>query len=117
MVGNNLKSARNKLGLSQNDLAKSLGVHVVQYGNYERGINKPSCDILEKLASIHNININYLLRIALSSIEYSTESSILESARAFSSDTPNVSLSSLTKSNINLDSMGPTSQTDTVMHK
>jgi len=61
MVGNNLKSARNKLGLSQNDLAKSLGVHVVQYGNYERGINKPSCDILEKLASIHNININYLL--------------------------------------------------------
>lgn len=28
-----------------------------------------------------------------------------------------VSLSSLTKSNINLDSMGPTSQTDTVMHK
>lgn len=61
MVGNNLKLARNKLGLSQSDLAKSLGVHVVQYGNYERGINKPSCDILEKLASIHNININYLL--------------------------------------------------------
>ena len=28
-----------------------------------------------------------------------------------------ISLSSLTKSNINLDSMGPTSQTDTVMHK
>lgn len=61
MLNENLKECRNKLGLSQEEIAKRLDIHAVQYGTYERGKNKPSADILEKLVKQFNININYLL--------------------------------------------------------
>lgn len=61
MLNENLKECRNKLGLSQEEIAKALSIHPVQYGAYERGKNKPSADILEKLVKQFNININYLL--------------------------------------------------------
>ena len=61
MLNENLRTIRHQLGLSQADMAKSLKVHLSQYGTYERGERKPSAEVFEKLISIHNININYLL--------------------------------------------------------
>lgn len=61
MLNENLKEIRSKLALSQSDIARSLGMHAVQYGSYERGDRKPSADVLEKLVTKFNVNINYLL--------------------------------------------------------
>lgn len=61
MIGINLKEVRSKLGLSQADIAKSLGMLQAQYSTYERGDRKPSADVFEKLARKYNVNINYLL--------------------------------------------------------
>ena len=57
----NLKEVRKKIGLSQVDMAKSIGMQQAQYSTYERGDRKPSADVLSKLLLVHNININYLL--------------------------------------------------------
>lgn len=61
MFQDNLKAVRTSLGLSQAAMAKKLSIATVQYGTYERGDRKPSCEVLEKLAFIFNINVNYLL--------------------------------------------------------
>lgn len=57
----NLREVRTKMGISQGEMAKSLKMLQSQYSNYERGISKPSLEVLEKLVKLHNININYLL--------------------------------------------------------
>ena len=57
----NLREVRTKMGISQGEMAKSLKMLQSQYSNYERGISKPSFEVLEKLVKLHNININYLL--------------------------------------------------------
>lgn len=61
MFQENLKAVRNSLGLSQAAIAKKLNIQQTQYSTYERGDRKPSCEVLEKLAFIFNINVNYLL--------------------------------------------------------
>lgn len=61
MLKDNLKNIRLSLELSQDEMAKTLDMHQVQYGTYERGKSKPSADVLEKLVLKHNVNINYLL--------------------------------------------------------
>lgn len=61
MFGTNLREVRSKLGLSQVDIAKAIGMQQAQYSTYERGDNRPSIDVLEKLVVKFNININYLL--------------------------------------------------------
>lgn len=61
MLNENLKEIRKKLGLSQVEIAKELGMHAVQYGTYERGDRKPSAEVFEKLVKKYNVNINYLL--------------------------------------------------------
>lgn len=61
MFSNNLRECRNKLGLAQGQMAKSLGMLQSQYSKYECDARKPSVEVLEKLVKQFNININYLL--------------------------------------------------------
>ncbi len=60
MFQENLKKVRQKLGLSQKELAEKVGIQQAQYSRYEVGTS-PSTDILAKLVEEFNININYLL--------------------------------------------------------
>ncbi len=60
MFPNNLKAARQKLGLSQKEMADKINIQQAQYSRYEIGTS-PSTEILEKLIKQFNININYLL--------------------------------------------------------
>src|ERR1700735_5206235 len=46
-----LKQARTKKGLSQGELAKAIQVHVTNISRYERGENKPTSEVLSKLAN------------------------------------------------------------------
>ena len=50
-----LKKARKKLGMSQVDVAKAVGVHINTYVFWERGVSNPSGENLEKLKKVLGI--------------------------------------------------------------
>lgn len=57
-----LQYLRKKAGYKQTDLAKLLDLSSRQaISNYERGLNKPQKETLEKLAQIFDVSIEYLL--------------------------------------------------------
>lgn len=56
-----LKQARVKKGLSQSWLAKDIGVHVTNISRYERGENRPTSDVLTKLANALDVTGDFLM--------------------------------------------------------
>lgn len=63
-----LKQARTKKGLSQNDLAKTIGVHVTNISRYERGENRPTSDVLTKLANALGTTVDFLMSGSLNDL-------------------------------------------------
>jgi len=55
-----LKQARTAKKLSQNELAKLVDVHVTNISRYERGENKPTTEVLSKLANALDTTTDYL---------------------------------------------------------
>lgn len=60
-LGESLKKFRKNLNLSQDDMAKDMGVSRTMYQSYEWGKSAPSALILINLADTHNVSIDYLL--------------------------------------------------------
>lgn len=60
-LANNLKNARIKKGLKQDDLAKMIGKSKNVISNWERGDNKPDADTLFRLCDILDVDANYLI--------------------------------------------------------
>lgn len=58
---NRIRELRKKRNMTQNDLAKQLGVSPQALGNYERGSRKVNSEKLEKLAKIFGVSTGYLL--------------------------------------------------------
>jgi len=56
-----LKQARNDKKISQQELAKLVGVHYTNIGRYERGGANLSGNVLNKLAQALDINPDYLI--------------------------------------------------------
>jgi transcriptional regulator with XRE-family HTH domain len=56
-----LKQARGNKGLSQNELANAIGVHVTNISRYERGENRPTTDVLTKLANALDTTSDFLM--------------------------------------------------------
>ena len=56
-----LKQARTTKGISQNKLAKLVGVHVTNISRYERGENKPTSAVLTKLGDALGVSADYLM--------------------------------------------------------
>ena len=52
---------RQSLGLSQREFAESLSLPQTTYSNYEREKCQPSFDILKKICSIYDVDINWIL--------------------------------------------------------
>lgn len=52
---------RKSRGLTQEDLAKIIGVSRGAIANYEKGIREPSFEMLEKLADYFNVSMSELL--------------------------------------------------------
>lgn len=61
-LGERLKAEREKKGVSQNDIAKTLGVAQPTISKYELGIKQPSNGALIALADYFGVTIDYLLR-------------------------------------------------------
>lgn len=56
----NLKEARLKSGISQKDLAESIGVAKSTYSLYESGKREPNVDTIKKIASSLNVSADTL---------------------------------------------------------
>lgn len=59
-IGDVLKSAREKAGLTQLELSGLVGVSRAYYADVERGRYTPSLKVLSRLADILGIDLNFL---------------------------------------------------------
>lgn len=59
-VPERLLDLRKKKGDSQRTVAARIGITNAQLGNYERGINEPSANILSHLAEYYGVTTDYL---------------------------------------------------------
>ncbi|GED55137.1 XRE family transcriptional regulator [Brevibacillus borstelensis] len=61
LLGERLRTAREKKGLKQNRVALSLGIHNSTLAKYESGEREVDLDTLNKLAEIYEVSVNYLI--------------------------------------------------------
>lgn len=57
----NLKKCRAKRGISQDELAKKISIHPVQFSRYERGQSAPSIEVVQKIADALEVSIDQLV--------------------------------------------------------
>jgi len=60
LFGERLLSTRKKKKISQDELAKKIGVHAPIIGRYEREEVKPSIEIATKIAEALEVSLDYL---------------------------------------------------------
>jgi len=60
-LGENIRSLRTKIGLTQEELANKIGKSKNVISNWERGDNRPDADTIEMLCDIFKISPNELL--------------------------------------------------------
>ena len=60
LFGERLLSTRKKKKISQDELAKMIGVHAPIIGRYEREEVKPSVEIATKIAEALEVSLDYL---------------------------------------------------------
>jgi Zn-dependent peptidase ImmA (M78 family) len=81
MIGERIKIARRRAGLSLRELAEKVGVSAQAISKYERGLDVPSSAVLIKLVNGLGVSIEYLLRpvsVSLSQPNYRCASSKLK---------------------------------------
>ena len=59
--GQRMAGARKSIRKSQEQLAKSIGVHAPLIGRYERGEVKPSIEVANKIANVLGTSLDYLV--------------------------------------------------------
>ncbi len=62
-LGEKLKKARKKTGLTQEKVAEKAGIHVNFYARVERGEENPSFEVLNKIAKILKVKSSNILPI------------------------------------------------------
>ena len=60
MLKERIKKARKNAGLTQNEVARKMGISQPQYASWERGQRNPKHETLEKLAEIFGITVDAL---------------------------------------------------------
>ena len=65
-MGDRIREARKKCGLTQDQLAESLDVSVEFVGQIERGQKLPGMQVFIKLIEVLNVSADYLLRDSIS---------------------------------------------------
>lgn len=56
-----LRAARTAKELSQAELANKVGIHITNISRYERGENKPTTEVLSKIANALGVTTDYLM--------------------------------------------------------
>lgn len=60
-LGKNIKRARKKVGLTQDQVAESVGVHVSYISRIERGVVNPSYEVVESIAKALKVKSSDIL--------------------------------------------------------
>jgi transcriptional regulator with XRE-family HTH domain len=60
-IGTKITQLRKKKNLSQVDFAKKIGASRTMVGNYERGANAPSIEMIVKIANVLDVSIDFLI--------------------------------------------------------
>lgn len=55
-----LKNLRKETSKTQGEIAQILGIQRSSYGEYERGINRPTAETLFKIADLYGVTVDYL---------------------------------------------------------
>lgn len=76
--GKRLSDARKKKGLSQEDVANTLGTKAPVIGKYERDEMKPSIDTAAKMAHLLDISLDWLVGNADNELDKTTLNRVLE---------------------------------------
>lgn len=90
-VGAKVKSRRLMLGLSQEELAKSIGLTFQQVQKYERGTNRISVSRLTEISRALKVPIDYFLE-GCASVVLGTGGGVKKTAMRGVSDTPQAML-------------------------
>lgn len=64
MFSEKLKNLRKQRGITQEQLAKELGIGTSTVGMYESNIRKPSYKVLKKISNYFNVSVDYLVNEA-----------------------------------------------------
>ena len=56
-----LKELRNKMRITQQDIADALSIERITYARYESGARSPSLEMLAKLADYFDVSVDFLL--------------------------------------------------------
>lgn len=56
-----LRELREKKGITQQQLAATLNLSKNAISHYEKGINMPNLDTVQKIADVFNVSVDYLL--------------------------------------------------------
>lgn len=68
-IGSRIRKYRKEVGLTQEQLANTIGVTKSRISNWEQGINRPDADILSELCKALNVSPSILLNVYLSDDE------------------------------------------------
>jgi transcriptional regulator with XRE-family HTH domain len=60
-LGERIRGLREKMGLTQKELASKLKIPNQNISNYERGFRQPDYETLQKIADFFEVSIDYLL--------------------------------------------------------
>lgn len=61
LLGERIKTLRKEIGITQEELGKTIGVTTSMIGMYETNARKPSYDVLLKMSEYFNVTTDYLL--------------------------------------------------------
>ncbi|MBQ2834767.1 MAG: helix-turn-helix transcriptional regulator [Clostridia bacterium] len=61
IIGSNIRCARKKLHMTQEQAAEGLGISLLHYGRFERGERNISLPLLLRTAEMFHVSINSLL--------------------------------------------------------
>jgi len=56
-----LRMLRESAGLTQEDMAKALGISRTRLASYEQGQREPGLELLEEIADYFNVDMDYLI--------------------------------------------------------
>ncbi len=77
LFGERLALVRKKKKVSQDELAKTIGVHAPVIGRYERNEVKPSIDVATKMAEALAVSLDYLVGLAEHELDNAVTKKIL----------------------------------------
>lgn len=60
LIGENLKSLRKSLGLTQQQLADKLGISRVNYTRYETNVSSPDFQTLVAIADFYDVSLDVI---------------------------------------------------------